>query len=62
MELDLGMMAPIQCNEDGPDFTRMAKKSENAADSTDNMKTVTKTKKEQDIRKRFMIEKPRGDA
>ena len=45
--------APIQCdeNDDGPDFTRMAKNK--------GSETATQQKK-QDIRKRFMIERPKG--
>ena len=50
--------APIQCNEDddGPDFSRMTKKSLTEQPSRD------ANKKGQDIRKRFEIEKPKGSA
>lgn len=45
--------APIKCDDDGPDFSKMVKKTENAP-------VTSEKKKDLDIRKRFMIEKPKG--
>lgn len=59
------MCAPIKCDDDddGPDFSRMAKKNGKAA-GANSMAAVTssKAKKGDDIRKRFMIERPKGAA
>jgi len=46
-------------DEDGPDFSRMAKKSKIGNASTASVSSI-KAKKGEDIRKRFMIEKPKG--
>ena len=60
--------APIQCDEedDGPDFSRMAKKKRGPAglgeSTTGASLTSNKAKKGDDIRKRFMIERPKGST
>lgn len=50
--------APIKCDDDGPDFSKMAKKTETVPQGKAGV--TSDKKKDQDIRKRFVIEKPRG--
>lgn len=57
------LCAPIQCDDDddGPDFTRMSKKTAKGQGSVvASQVSQSRAKKGDDIRKRFMIEKHKG--
>ena len=62
-----GFSGPIKCDEDddGPDFSRMVKKADKTAAAKTGTKdggasTGSQKRKDEDIRKRFQIEKPKG--
>ena len=61
-----GFSGPIKCDEDddGPDFSRMVKKADKTAaaktGTKDGGSAASQNRKDEDIRKRFQIEKPKG--